>query len=86
VRAKSLGLTLDEIKDILALKDGQALTYQAVYDRLSKKVQEIEENIRQLQALQNELMPLVKRCQKNLQTSDQECVVLDGSPTNSPKA
>lgn len=77
VRAKSLGLRLDEIKDILALKDGRLLTCQAVYERLSKKVQEIEDKIGQLQALHNELMPLVKHCHENLQASDQECVVLD---------
>jgi DNA-binding transcriptional MerR regulator len=77
VRAKSLGLSLDEIKDILVLKDGRLLTCEAVYERLSKKVQEIEENIRQLQALHDELTPLVKHCHENLQTSDKECVVLD---------
>jgi DNA-binding transcriptional MerR regulator len=77
VRTKSLGLSLDEIKEILALKDGQSLTCRAVYERLSKKLQEIEENIRQLQALHDELTPLVKRCQENLQASDKACVVLD---------
>jgi DNA-binding transcriptional MerR regulator len=77
VRAKSLGLSLDEIKDILVLKDDRSLACQAVYERLSKKVQEIKENIRQLQALHDELIPLVKYCQENLQTPDKECVVLD---------
>ncbi len=86
VRAKSLGLSLDEIKDILALKDGRSLTCQAVYERLSKKVQEIEENIHQLQALHKDLVPLVKRCQENLQASDKECVVLDRLPASSPKS
>jgi DNA-binding transcriptional MerR regulator len=38
VRAKSLGLSLDEIKDILVLKDDRSLTCQAVYERLSKSV------------------------------------------------
>lgn len=78
-RAKSLGLSLDEIKDILALKDGGSLTCQAVYERLSKKVSEIENMIRQLQTLHDELTPLVKPCYANLQTTDRECVVLDQS-------
>ncbi|WP_448572795.1 heavy metal-responsive transcriptional regulator [Trichothermofontia sp.] len=77
VRAKSLGLTLDEIKDILVLKDARSLTCQALYERLLKRVQEVEENIRQLQALHDELMSLVQYCQKNLKVSDKECVVLD---------
>jgi DNA-binding transcriptional MerR regulator len=72
-----LGLSLDEIKDILALKDGRSLTCQAVYERLSKKVNEIEDTIRQLQILHNELTPLVQQCYANLQKTDQECVVLD---------
>lgn len=66
-RAKSLGLSLDEIKDILALKDGRSLTCQAVYERLSKKVNEIEDTIRQLQILHNELTPLAQQCYANLQ-------------------
>ncbi|MBD1854411.1 MULTISPECIES: heavy metal-responsive transcriptional regulator [Leptolyngbya] len=78
-RAKSLGLSLDEIKDILALKDGRSLTCQAVYERLSKKVSEIENMIRQLQTLHDELTPLVNQCYANLQTTDRECVVLDQS-------
>lgn len=82
--AKSLGLSLDEIKDILALKDGQALTCRAVYERLSKKVQDIEESIRQLQALRDDLIPLVERCYENLQISDKECIVLNQPNLVSP--
>jgi MerR family transcriptional regulator, Zn(II)-responsive regulator of zntA len=80
-RAKALGLSLDEIKDVLALKDGRSLTCQAVYERLNKKVREIEETMRQLQALHDELTPLVEQCYANLQTTDRECVVLDQPQT-----
>ncbi|MEG4489126.1 MerR family DNA-binding protein [Microcoleus sp. D2_18a_B4] len=45
--AKSLGLSLEEIKEVLALEDGQLLTCQAVDDRLNKKAQAIEDNIPQ---------------------------------------
>lgn len=76
-RAKSLGLTLDEIKEILLLKDGRSLTCQAVYERLSEKVQEIESTIQQLQTLRDELTPLVAQCHANLQITDRECTVLD---------
>lgn len=76
-RAKTLGLSLEEIKDILTLKDGGSLTCRTVYDRLSQKVQEIEDSIRQLQALREELIPLVKHCSENLQDLDRECTVLD---------
>ncbi|MGI0489979.1 heavy metal-responsive transcriptional regulator [Pantanalinema rosaneae CENA516] len=77
VRAKSLGLTLDEIKDILTLKDQRSLTCGVLHDRLSRKLQEIADTIHQLQALHDELIPLVQRCSEHLQTPDRQCVVLD---------
>jgi DNA-binding transcriptional MerR regulator len=78
-RAKSLGLSLDEIKDILSLKSGQELTCKALHERLSKKVQDIEEKIRQLQSLQNELVPLLEQCQTNFNHPDptHQCVALE---------
>lgn len=75
-RAKALGLTLDEIKEIVALKEGQLLTCQAVQDRLTAKLNQIEGQIQQLQALQAELQPLLERCQAANPTN--VCVVLDG--------
>ncbi len=51
-RNKALGLSLDEIKEILALKEGQNLTCQAVQDRLAAKLNQIEHQIQQLQSLQ----------------------------------
>jgi DNA-binding transcriptional MerR regulator len=79
VRAKSLGLTLDEIKEILALREGRSLTCQAVYDRLNHKIQGIEEKIRQLQGLRDELVPLADRCRANLDplNTAKECTVLE---------
>lgn len=76
VRAKSLGFSLDEIKEILELKLGNLLTCEAVYNRLDRKVRDIEENIRQLQLLRNELIPLVRQCCENLDISNRECTVL----------
>ncbi len=75
-RAKSLGLSLKEIRNILALKDGRSLTCQAVYEHLSKKLSEIEDTIRCLQALHDELTPLINECCANLQKTERECVVL----------
>lgn len=79
VRAKSLGLSLDEIKGILALKDGRSLTCKVVYERLNQKVQDIEEKIRQLRSLQNELVPLLEQCHININHPDptHQCVALE---------
>ncbi|WP_017307267.1 heavy metal-responsive transcriptional regulator [Spirulina subsalsa] len=79
-RAKTLGLSLEEIKEILALKDGRSLTCQALYEHLTQKLRDIEAQMEQLQALHGELAKLAQRCQTNLQKLDQQCVVLDQSP------
>ncbi|MEG4108978.1 heavy metal-responsive transcriptional regulator [Microcoleus sp. S13_C5] len=78
-RAKSLGLSLDDIKEILSLKEGKLLTCKAVYEKLSKKVKEIEENIDQLRSLHDELVPLVEQCKTNFDHPDPayQCLVLD---------
>jgi DNA-binding transcriptional MerR regulator len=79
VRAKSLGLSLDEIKEILTLKDGRSLTCQAVYQRLYQKVNEIQINIQKLQILHDELQPLLEQCRRNFNHPDpnHECTVIE---------
>ena len=76
-RAKTLGLTLDEIKDILLLQDGQSLTCQEIRERLQAKVAQIEAKIAQLQALKAELIPLIHRCDTTLQQDrpDADCQI-----------
>lgn len=76
-QAKALGLSLDDIKDLLMLQDGQQLSCQDVYDRLLKKVQHIDDMINQLQTLKAQLNPLLDQCQQSLaQTATgQQCVV-----------
>jgi MerR family transcriptional regulator, Zn(II)-responsive regulator of zntA len=74
-RAKSLGLSLEEIKDILVLRDERSLTCQAVYDRLAAKLAQIKQQIEHLQALQGELKPLLDRCQ--VANPNHACIVLD---------
>jgi DNA-binding transcriptional MerR regulator len=79
IRGKSLGLSLDDIKEILSLKEGKLLTCKAVYERLSQRVQEIEENIHQLRSLHDELVPLVEQCKTNFDHPDPayQCIILD---------
>ncbi len=76
-QTKALGLSLDEIKEILMFKDGQMLTCHDFYERLAEKVQQIEENIRQLVSLRDQLLPLMKLCRINLNSSStNECPAL----------
>ncbi|MGR3274977.1 heavy metal-responsive transcriptional regulator [Acaryochloris marina NIES-2412] len=65
-RAKTLGLTLDEIKEILVLQAGNTLTCGEIHERLLKKLEQIEIKIIQLQELKAELLPLIHRCEEQL--------------------
>jgi MerR family transcriptional regulator, Zn(II)-responsive regulator of zntA len=78
-RAKALGLSLDEIKELLTLRDGKALTCQAVHEYLLQKVQQLNEQIKGLQRLRDELLPILERCRQSLDNADTppECDVLE---------
>jgi DNA-binding transcriptional MerR regulator len=65
-RAKALGLTLNEIQEILALQDGHALPCHEVRERLLNKADQIKETITRLQELHGELLSLVGCCENNL--------------------
>jgi|GEM_PF-918517 len=67
---KAMGLSLDDIREILAAKDGKSQTCQAVHDCLLKKAKSIEETIQQLQILLDELRPLISHCESNIECKD----------------
>ncbi|MBE9109218.1 heavy metal-responsive transcriptional regulator [Nodosilinea sp. LEGE 07298] len=81
-QAKALGLSLDDIKDLLALQDGQQLSCQQVHSRLLKKVEHIDETIAKLQTLRAQLAPLLDQCQAGTAAAQpgQQCVVFDTNP------
>jgi MerR family Zn(II)-responsive transcriptional regulator of zntA len=79
---KSMGLSLDDIREILAAKDSKSPTCQTVHDCLSKKARAIEETIQQLQILLDELHPLINHCHQNIECKDcsspkESCAVSD---------
>lgn len=76
-QAKTLGLSLDDIKELLALQDGQRLSCREVQDRLRRKMEQIDDTIRNLQVLKAHLSPLLEQCQRGAAqpTEGQQCVV-----------
>jgi len=76
-RTKALGLTLDEIKEVLLLQNGKALPCHEIHSKLMSKVNQIEEAIAQLQKLKSELLPLIQHCESNLSEEGRSanCVV-----------
>lgn len=59
--ARSLGFTLDDLKEVLALRDRGEAPCRYVARLLEQKAVEIEERIRQLQELQQGLQQLVSQ-------------------------
>jgi len=67
---KAMGLSLDDIREILTAKENKSPTCQTVYDCLQRKAKAIEETIQQLQILRDELLPLINHCQRNIDCQD----------------
>jgi DNA-binding transcriptional MerR regulator len=81
---KTMGLSLDDIREILAAKEQKSPTCQTIHDCLQKKAKAIEETIQQLQILRDELLPLINHCQRNIEcqdcaNSEESCAVTDDS-------
>jgi DNA-binding transcriptional MerR regulator len=55
VGARRLGLSLDEISEVLALRERCAAPCRALLERLERKADEIAERIRELRRLESEL-------------------------------
>ncbi len=79
---KAMGLSLDDIREILAAKEKKSPTCQTIHDCLQNKAKEIEETIQQLQILRDELLPLIDHCHRNIECQDcadpeESCPVTD---------
>lgn len=74
-RAKDLGFTLAEIKGLLDLRVDEEATCQNVRARAKRKLDEVEEKIRDLQRIRKALSRLADACEDDGPTSD--CPILD---------
>jgi DNA-binding transcriptional MerR regulator len=74
-RAKSLGFTLDEIRDLLGLRLDPGATKQDVRQRTRSKLEEIEKKAAQLEAMKRALQGLLDCCHGRGKAS--ECPILD---------
>lgn len=64
-KAKQLGFSLKEIRDLLSLKDDPDTTCKQVKALAERKLTEITDKINALQTMQKELEPLVSLCKGN---------------------
>lgn len=75
-RAKELGFTLVEIKDLLSLRLDPSTSCADVKSRAQAKIADIEEKIRTLQRMKKALVKLTKACSGRGPIS--ECPILEG--------
>ena len=76
LRAKGLGFTLSEIKELLSLRFDPVTTCCDVRRKAEQKIKEIEERIGALRGIKRSLKRLIEQCQRR-DTLD-ECPILYG--------
>ena len=74
-RSQELGFTLEEIQELLALREDDSRTCGEVRHAATLKIGEIEEKVHKLQAMKHALSLLVKSCVD--EASSRECPILD---------
>jgi len=79
-RAKELGFTLKEIKELLSLKLDPSTTCADVKERAEAKIEGIEGKIRTLQRMKRALVKVTKSCSGSGPAS--ECPILDSIEAN----
>ena len=74
-RAKELGFSLNEIKELLSLRLDLTTTCADVKERAEEKIDDIEAKIRTLRRMKNALVKVTKACSGRGGTS--ECPILE---------
>ncbi len=74
-RAKELGFTLNEIKELLSLRIDPSTTCADVKNRAEEKIGDIEAKLRTLQRMKKALVKVTKACSGRGGTS--ECPILE---------
>lgn len=79
-RLKSLGFTLSEIDEILALMAANMASCENVSIKIQHKIESIEQRISELSMLKNTMLDCLKRCEEtctsNLEGVQSNCSVL----------
>lgn len=74
-RAKGLGFSLKEIKDLMSLRADPKTTSKEIKQAAQSKLDDIEKKIKMLQSMRRSLKSLVDKCPGKGTTSD--CPILD---------
>ena len=75
-RCRSLDISIDEIRRLLALRNDPGQSCRAVNDLLDRKLLQVDQRLSELQALQLDLQHLRARCHAPASAAD--CGILQG--------
>jgi Hg(II)-responsive transcriptional regulator len=82
LRAKELGFTLSETRELLELRVTDAVSCDDVVRRTRSKIDDVEARIRELVRIKQALGELVQACAANEETGD--CPILDALDDHDP--
>ena len=72
-KAQGLGLSLDEIREILELRNSEDSTCEHVADLLRAKIEAADEQIKSLKAFRRDLSKSLRACERTSPTHDADC-------------
>lgn len=81
-RAKELGFTLNEIKELLSLRVNRSVTCATVKRKAEKKIADIDAKLRTLRSMKRALVELTKTC--NADGALDECPILNAMDEGEP--
>ena len=78
LKAKTIGLSLEEIGEILSLRDENQRPCHRVLSVVSDKITAIDEQLRTLNDLRNELVELCSEATETMQKESSICGIIEG--------
>lgn len=85
-KAQVLGFTLDEIRELIDHKRAGQNPCRHVREKVSSRLAELDERIRQMQAYRNELAAELKQWEKKRESPGHVCGLIEGSHIEHPTA
>jgi Hg(II)-responsive transcriptional regulator len=83
-RAQDLGFSLDEVEELLELRQAGPRARKRVLAKAQEKIQDIEEKLARLASMRKALLSLVDSC--SCRGPDLECPILDALNEDAPRA
>ena len=71
--AQSLGFSLDEVREVLELKNRQDSTCEHVAELLRTKMDAVDEQIKRLKAFRRDLGKSLRACERTVPSHDADC-------------